>query len=225
MLSQHGGRIGIWMSPLIVVDDSISAGSCVQHSFSGGESLTNDHEEGFFNIETLGGSVKVNWVDVGKELEVHSLGCASRSALAVKSKSLIHKLWSEERTTNTDCNDIFQWFSSLTNYGTISNLLGKFLNSIEDLMDILNDVFASNHQNIFLWFSKSGVEDISTFGVVDLIALHHRVNFAEKLCFVGDLLEMGETSLVDFGMSGIEDEFALAAFSSEGGVSLSVTQE
>lgn len=92
-------------------------------------------------------------------------------------------------------------------------------------MDILNNVLVSNHQDIFLWSSESGVEDISTFSVVDLFALHHGFNFAEELGFFGDLLEMFETSLVDFGMSSIEDEFALGAFSSEGGVSLGVTQE
>jgi hypothetical protein len=90
-------------------------------------------------------------------------------------------------------------------------------------MDILDDVFVVNHQNIFIWSSKSGVEDTSTFGVVDLFALHHRLNFAEKLCFFSDLLEMLQTSLIDFCMSGIENEFALAVFSSKGEISLRVS--
>ena len=120
----------------------LSASSSVEHGFSGCEGLTHDNEEGFLDVKTIGRSEEIDRVDIGKEFELHALLGRSSFANWIMTKCFEHELWPEERTTDTDGNDVFKTLSGEASKRASPYLGGEAGDSIKHIMNILDNVSA-----------------------------------------------------------------------------------
>lgn len=96
MLGEHLSSITAWLRFRVVIQDMLSACSGVKHGLCSCESLADNDKKCLFNIKSISGSEEIDWVNVGEELELHTLLNGSCLADWVVTKCLEDELRSEE---------------------------------------------------------------------------------------------------------------------------------
>lgn len=196
VLAQHGSGVTL---ALVILQDVLLAGARVQHSLSGREGLAHNHEESLLNIETIGGSVEINGIYVGEELELH-VACGSLAG-RVMAERLEHEFRTKEGTTDANSYDVLQLSASEASEFSRSDLVCESGNSIKNFMNILDNVSAINNLRGSLGLAESNVLHGSTFSRVDLVTFEHGAQLFSQSLLLGNLVKHVQRSGINLGMS------------------------
>jgi len=199
-----------------VVDDTLSASSCIEHGLCGGESLADDHEESGLKVHSIESSGDIDWINVGKELEALALG--SSRCLSISLEGLSDELWSEVTSSNSNSNDICDRLAGVSKLLSASDFVRESLDGLLDSQDILVNLIG------VLLCSQLDVPHLSLLSGVDLLSLEHLGELLSDLHLGHDISQEGDTFAVNLGMCEIGND-VIASLDHQLGVSLSIFEE